>query len=159
MRAAATLARFSPQTRANRTAVIGYAPAATSGLLPFERRTFSTDPGGEIAPPKFCPPSFQPADERLGLCIVGAGRMGTIRTQGIMANPGTFLCSIVDPDRARAKELSTACAVPAYWYVTELGSATTHHSTAPSCRQLVPPSGLQTAQQPDRIAGSSIVQQ
>lgn len=65
--------------------------------------------------PSVLSPPFRPVDTRKGVCVAGAGRMGQIRTQGIMANPGTFLCSVVDPDRQKAKTLARQLSVPAYW--------------------------------------------
>lgn len=60
-------------------------------------------------------PPFRPEDARKGVCVAGAGRMGQIRSQGVISNPGTFLSSVVDPDRQRAKALAQRLSVPAYW--------------------------------------------
>lgn len=69
-----------------------------------------------------CRPSpvadFRPSadgDTRKGICVVGCGRMGKIRAEGILANPGTQLVSVVDPDRKRATELASRANVPAFW--------------------------------------------
>lgn len=61
---------------------------------------------------------FRPIDTRKGVCVVGAGgRMGKIRAQGIMSNPGTFVASVVDPDTPRVKALAEHLNVPAFWWV------------------------------------------
>lgn len=62
------------------------------------------------------PPPFSPAtDTRTGICVVGCGRMGQIRTEGILANPGTRLVSVVDPNREQATALAKKTQVPAFW--------------------------------------------
>lgn len=60
-------------------------------------------------------PPFRPIETRKGICVAGAGRMGQIRSRGIMANPGTFVSSIVDPDQQKAKALAQQLNVPANW--------------------------------------------
>lgn len=54
-------------------------------------------------------------DTRKGICVVGCGRMGEIRTEGILANPGTRLVSVVDSDKERATALARNKRVPAFW--------------------------------------------
>lgn len=49
--------------------------------------------------------------------MVGCGRMGQIRTEGVLANPGTRLVSVVDPNREQATALAQKAAVPAFWWV------------------------------------------
>lgn len=69
-----------------------------------------------LAAAEAVPPPFSPsADTRAGICVVGCGRMGKIRTEGIMANPGTRLVSVVDPDREQATALAEKTQVPAFW--------------------------------------------
>lgn len=67
----------------------------------------------DTAAPQTIP--FRPVDNRKGVVVVGAGRMGHIRADGVMANPGTFMASIVDPDENKAKALAEHASVPAYW--------------------------------------------
>ncbi|CAN0488675.1 unnamed protein product, partial [Scytosiphon promiscuus] len=52
---------------------------------------------------------------RKGVCVVGAGRMGRIRAEGIMSNPGTFLASVVDPAKEKAIALAESVSAPAFW--------------------------------------------
>lgn len=112
MRAAA-LAR--PRTSRPHTAAgVGVADHLVACRLGLGRRSFSAG-NATFTMKQLSPPSFQPDDNRKGVCVAGAGRMGQIRTRGIIANPGTFLCSIVDPDQQKAKALSTAMSVPAHW--------------------------------------------
>lgn len=65
----------------------------------------------EVVPPPFSPV----ADTRAGVCVVGCGRMGQIRTEGILANPGTRLVSVVDPNKEQATALAKKTQVPAFW--------------------------------------------
>lgn len=62
-------------------------------------------------------PPFRPVDTRKGVCVVGAGRMGRIRAEGVMSNPGTFLASVVDPIKEKAIALAESASAPAFWYV------------------------------------------
>lgn len=70
-----------------------------------------TSKAAEITPP------FRPVDTRKGVSVVGAGRMGHIRAQGVASNPGTFLASVVDPDEDKARALAELASVPAFWCV------------------------------------------
>ncbi|CAN0305524.1 unnamed protein product, partial [Hapterophycus canaliculatus] len=54
-------------------------------------------------------------DNRKGVCVLGAGRMGKIRSEAIVANPGTRLVSVVDTDREKATGLADSLNVPAFW--------------------------------------------
>lgn len=65
--------------------------------------------------PTIVSPPFRPIDTRKGVSVVGAGRMGRIRTEGVMSNPGTFLASVVDPDEEKARALAKLASVPAFW--------------------------------------------
>lgn len=56
-----------------------------------------------------------PTDTRKGISVIGCGRMGQIRTEGIQANPGTHLVSVVDPNREMATRLAEKLTVPAFW--------------------------------------------
>ncbi|CAN0192198.1 unnamed protein product [Ectocarpus sp. 12 AP-2014] len=72
------------------------------------------------------PPPYTPGDTRKGISVVGAGRMGMIRAEGIIANPGTRLVSVVDPDREKATALAESSNVPAFWSLEDA-------LTDPSC--------------------------
>eukprot|EP00903_Cladosiphon_okamuranus_P013043 g12168.t1 len=66
--------------------------------------------------PKVVSPGFQPStDTRKGISVVGCGRMGQIRAEGVLSNPGTRLVSVVDPDREQAVALAERSTVPAFW--------------------------------------------
>lgn len=85
-----------------------------AGIAPkVPQRVFSalapSNNAAEVTPP------FRPVDTRKGVSVVGAGRMGHIRTQGVMSNPGTFLASVVDPDEEKARALAEIASVPAFW--------------------------------------------
>ncbi|CAN0168007.1 unnamed protein product [Discosporangium mesarthrocarpum] len=57
---------------------------------------------------------FVPLDDRRGVCVVGAGRMGHIRAGGVSSNPGTRLTSVVDPNPEKSRVLAELLTVPAY---------------------------------------------
>ncbi|HWQ16920.1 MAG TPA: Gfo/Idh/MocA family oxidoreductase [Sulfolobales archaeon] len=61
---------------------------------------------------------------RIGLIVVGAGRMGSIHAENIKRLGSAELIAIVDPDEGRARALSERLHVP---YYTDLGEAVKIH--------------------------------
>ncbi|CAM9462040.1 unnamed protein product [Choristocarpus tenellus] len=78
------------------------------------RRFFSLRAAEPVRPSTLSELPFFPMDDRRGVCVVGAGRMGMIRAGGVLSNPGTILTAVVDTDREKSVALAKHLCVPAF---------------------------------------------
>ena len=113
----ATITPPPPRTTAATTQTKYFLKCCNRSIFSSSRRGLSSSSSSSSLAASLAPvsPPFRPVDSRKGVCLVGAGRMGQIRAEGVMSNPGTFLASVVDTDEQKATALAASASAPAFW--------------------------------------------